>query len=270
MALKLVILFLVFSVTQGFEIVDLLECSPPDFPANGGYGPRQDLYVPGDTIHYYCDVDIPGSFIGGNYLRVCEDTGAWSGNAPVCDAPTKFSSVRQSSTATDGEASLASDRQRITCSSTQGGQREEWIGTFERPGELIRVMLFLPKGAVSYEVILVKGSEEIVCGSKTANIDRHEWTFQNCPGPNNVGATGVKIRSLTNDPLRICEVAAHVLTSPKCTDPHVIVDSGRLMLTRHTATLVCDPGYMPGRERKLQCVREGQWNRKLLYCLPRE
>lgn len=46
----------------------------------------------------------------------------------------------------------------------------------------------------------------------TTAADRFDWIIQNCPGPNNLGATGLKIRSLTNDPLKICEIQAHVLT----------------------------------------------------------
>ncbi|GBN27613.1 hypothetical protein AVEN_151138-1 [Araneus ventricosus] len=57
------------------------ECEPPDYPQSGGYGPRQDVYLAGDVIHYYCDTD---TYIGGNFYRRCEDTGDWIGNTPVC------------------------------------------------------------------------------------------------------------------------------------------------------------------------------------------
>ncbi|KAG8179344.1 hypothetical protein JTE90_007617 [Oedothorax gibbosus] len=251
--------------------VEVPECEPPDAPQFGGYGPRQDYYLAGDVIHYYCDTDF---HIGGNFYRRCEDTGDWIGNTPVCDEPQNFSSVNQTSTADPEDqngADRAVDGMRGTCSHTKGGKGVEWIAMLEKPGQLFRVMTFLPKVDVAYEVFMIRrNGQELSCGSKVGTIDYLNWEFHNCPGPNNIDIVGVKIKSLSDMPLRLCEVVAHVLTSPTCDDPHVRIDNGRLLLTRKSATLVCDTGYTRSSDARLDCVRTGVWNRKSLYCLERQ
>ncbi|KFM67428.1 hypothetical protein X975_05858, partial [Stegodyphus mimosarum] len=251
--------------------IELLECEPPNYPQWGGYGPRQDFYIPGDVIHYYCDTD---THIGGNFYRVCEDTGDWSGDTPVCDAPATFPSVNQTSTVEPVEENAAEnavDGLRTTCSSTRAEQGSSWIGILENPGQLIRVMIFLPKVDVSYEVFMIKANgDEMSCGSKTAKIDRYKWEFHNCPEPHNTGVVGVKIKSMSAAPLQLCEVAPYVLTDPTCVDPHVPIENGRLQLNRKFASLVCDAGYTRSPATRLECVRTGVWNRKTLYCLERQ
>lgn len=267
MALHWIFFPIFHSLTHAADI-ELLDCGPPDIPKWGGYGPRHNSYTPGDVVHYYCDI---GTHISGNFYRKCEDTGDWSGDTPVCDGASKFSYTNQSSSVPNGDARNAVDGLRTTCTSTEGGQKQEWLGIFTTPGELIRVMLFFPIGQVSFEIVHVKkNGDEVVCGSHTAYLDRYEWTDHNCVGPNNRDVAGVKIRSLTNDPLQICEIEAHVLTSPKCIDPHLRVEDGRLRLDRHKATLMCNSGFRPGRERSVECIRESVWNRKILYCLERQ
>lgn len=251
--------------------IDVPECNPPDYPMFGGYGPRQDYYVVGDVIHYYCDVD---TYIGGNWQRRCEDNGDWSGDTPVCDSPTEFLSVNQTTTTfpqDENAAELVTDGLRSTCSSTLGQSGDYWMGIFKDPGELIRVMVFVPRADVSYEVILVRrNGDELSCGTRIDKNDRLFWAFHNCPGPNNTNAVGVKIKSLSQVPLQICEIAAHVLTEPTCTDPHLHIDNGRVQLTRKFASLVCDPGYTRSPNARVECVRTGVWNRKSLYCLERD
>ena len=46
--------------------------------------------------------------------------------------------------------------------------------------------------------------------------DRYDWLIQNCPETGNGKASSLKIRSLTTDPLKICEIQAHVLTCKFC------------------------------------------------------
>ncbi|XP_054724081.1 uncharacterized protein LOC129234190 isoform X2 [Uloborus diversus] len=245
------------------DLVGVPECNPPDFPQWGNYGPRQDFYVPGDVIHYYCDTE---TYIGGNFYRRCEDTGDWTGDTPVCDTPTKFSSTSQDDAA-EGTADRAVDGLRSTCT----GEGSSWCGTFTTPGELFRVMLFLPKVEVTYEVFMVKtNGTELSCGTKRGRIERLDWEFHNCPGPHNRDIVGIKIKALDSVPLKICEVQAYVLTSPTCTDPHLIVENGRFQLSRKHASLVCDTGYTRSPTARVDCVRDGVWNRKNLYCLERQ
>ncbi|KAG8179343.1 hypothetical protein JTE90_007616 [Oedothorax gibbosus] len=248
--------------------IELPECKPPDTPQWGGYGPRESFYFPGDVIHYYCDTDF---HIGGNYYRRCEDTGDWIGNTPVCDAPQPFLLVNQSSTADPADqngADQATDGSRTSCSHTKGGGSESWIGMLQNPGNLFRVMIYLPKMDVAYEVFKIKkDGTEISCGKKVGKVEYLNWEFHNCPsGPNAFNAVGVKIKSLSNEPLRFCEVVAHVLTNPTCVAPHVPIDNGHLEVNRKSANLVCDPEYTPGPDTSLTCVRTGVWNRKRLYC----
>jgi len=253
------------------KTIELPECDPPDYPQWGGYGPRQEFYVVGDIIHYYCDTD---TYIGGNFYRRCEDTGDWLGDTPVCDSPTEFSLVNQTSTANpenENVADLVTDGLRSTCSSTLEGTGAYWMGILSTPGELIRVMLFMPRVHVAYDVLLLKkNGHELSCGTRIANNDRLGWEFHNCPGPNNTDAIGIKIKSLSSDPLQICEIAAHVLTPPTCVDPHLHIDNGRVQLTRKTASLVCEYGYTRSPLSRIECVRNGVWNRKSLYCLEKQ
>ncbi|XP_015926553.1 uncharacterized protein [Parasteatoda tepidariorum] len=248
--------------------IEVPECNPPDYPAGGGYGPRQDYYMTGDIIHYYCDSH---SHIGGNFYRRCEDNGDWIGDTPVCDFPMDMPLVNQTSTAEpkeENDALFASDGDRATCSSTAAGHGEYWMGTFKEPGELIRIMAFIPRGEVAYDVILVKSDgQELSCGQRRDKNARLEWSYHNCPGPNNRDAVGVKIKSLSSNPLKICEITAHVLTSPTCVDPHLHILDGRIELTRKRAVLVCNAGFTRSRENKVECVRDGVWKRKRLICL---
>lgn len=268
MALAWFLLCFLWSIAGAVQI-QLLKCDPPDLPVWGGYNPQQSEYLPGDAVHYYCDVD---TFIGGSWKRVCEDTGKWTHDTPVCDSPAAFISTEQTSDADpDSTSRLAVDGLRTTCSATKRGNSETWYGNFTQPGQLIRVMIFLPKGFVSYEVVLVKeNGEEVVCDSSTRSVERYEWFYHNCPEPHNVGAAGLKIKSLINNPLKICEIAAYVLTSPKCVDPRVHIENGRLRLSRTTATLVCDRHYTRSPDSKLECVSDGVWNRKNLFCEERQ
>ncbi|XP_015926529.1 uncharacterized protein [Parasteatoda tepidariorum] len=251
--------------------VELPECDPPAFPSRGGYGPIQEYYVVGDSIHYFCEND---AYIGGNYYRRCEDNGDWTGDTPVCDGSTNIQLVNQTTTAqpeVDNNASLALDGIRSTCSLTDGGHDQYWMAIFKDPGELIRVMVFMPQGEVAYEVLLLKNDGSVLsCGSKRDANGRLGWEFHNCPGPNNRDAIGVKIVSLSPKPLEICEIAAHVLISPTCVDPHLHVDDGQIQLTRQTASLVCNKGFTRSPVSKIECVRDGVWNRKRLYCLERQ
>ncbi|GFS61694.1 uncharacterized protein TNIN_409051 [Trichonephila inaurata madagascariensis] len=272
MAMLLFIFVVVYScgiVTPG--TIELPECEPPDYPEWGGYGPRQDFYVAGDVIHYYCDTD---TVMGGNFYRRCEDTGDWIGNTPVCDSPSRFAGVNQTTTAEpeeDNGADRAVDNLRSSCTSTNGEAGNSWVGILETPGQLFRVMIFLPKVNVAYEVSMIKrNGAELSCGSKVGFIDNLNWEFHNCPEPNNTDVIGIRIRSLSSVPLQLCEVVAHTLTTPTCIDPHVRIENGRLQLNRKTASLVCDTGYSRSPANRLECVRTGVWNRKSLYCLERQ
>ncbi|GFT66818.1 uncharacterized protein NPIL_205891 [Nephila pilipes] len=248
--------------------IELPECPPPDYPEWGGYGPRQEYYVPGDVIHYYCDVD---TYIGGNFYRRCEDTGDWTGDTPVCDPPSPFLGVNQTSTAEDEEdnsANLAVDNLRSTCISTKNGPGNSWMGILATPGQLIRVMIYLPKVEVAYEVLMIKkNGQEFSCGSKAGFVDNLNWEFHNCPEPHNTDVIGIRIRSQSSLPLQLCEVVAHTLTYPTCVDPHVKIEYGRLQLSRKTASLECYTGYSRGPATGLECVRTGVWNRKNLVCV---
>nr|XP_042896800.1 uncharacterized protein LOC107444244 [Parasteatoda tepidariorum] len=142
------------------------------------------------------------------------------------------------------------------------------MGMFKDPGELIRIMIFMPQGEVAYEVLLLrKNGSEISCGIQTDSITRLGWAYHVCPCRNNRDAIGVKIKSLSSKPLQICEIKAFVLTSPICVDPHLYIEYGRLQLTRKTATLFCDSGHTPSAASRVECVRDGIWNIKSLYCL---
>ncbi|XP_042896799.2 uncharacterized protein [Parasteatoda tepidariorum] len=255
-------------LTASFTI-EVPKCSPPDFPMWGGYGPIQSDYDVGDSIHYFCNTD---TYIGGNYYRRCEDSGEWSGDTPVCDEVASITFVNQTSTAEpeeENDADLATDEDRTTCTSTAAGQRQYWMGIFKDPGELIRVMVFMPRGDVSYEVLLLKRNGSVLsCGEKRGRNGHLGWEFHNCPGPHNKDAMGIKIISLSPKPLQICEIAAHVMTSPTCVDPHLRIDDGLIQLTRKTASLRCKPGYTESSATRLECVRNGVWNKKSLFCIP--
>ncbi|CAL1283708.1 unnamed protein product [Larinioides sclopetarius] len=248
--------------------IEVPECEPPDYPQWGGYGPRQDVYLAGDVIHYYCDTD---TYIGGNFYRRCEDTGDWIGHTPVCDPPSRFSFVNQTTTADPAgmnDAEKAADALRDSCTSTKEGPDNYWMGMLTTPGQLFRVMIFLPKVNVAYEVLMLKqNGQEISCGKKEGFVDNLNWEFHNCPEPNNTDVIGVKIRSLSAEPLKLCEVVAHTLTFPTCMDPHVRIENGRLQLNRKAAILNCDAGYTRSPSTRIECVRTGIWNRKNLYCM---
>ena len=65
----------------------------------------------------------------------------------ILDAASSYRTTSQSSDIDDNSGSdKAVDGIHSTYSETIGGERDEWTGTFEKPGQLIRVMLFLPKG----------------------------------------------------------------------------------------------------------------------------
>lgn len=249
--------------------IALEECRPPDFPDFGDYGPKHKSYRPGDVIHYFCNPDY---YIGGNYRRVCVDSGEWSGDTPVCDGAAIFTEFEQTTTADPQDANdarRAIDGDRGTCSKTQSERNgAEWNAIFrDFAREVIRFMVFLPKGQASYEVSIIKADgTEVSCGKNRNNIVINDWVFHNCPQPNNTGAIAVKVKSLNRRPLEICEVVVHTLTDPTCVDPHFQIDNGRLKLSRKTATLVCDEGYARDGPLKLDCIRTGVWSRRNLYC----
>ncbi|GIX75648.1 uncharacterized protein CEXT_387771, partial [Caerostris extrusa] len=269
--MAMLLLTFAFACLSGIAVsstIELPECEPPDFPQWGGYGPRQDFYVAGDVIHYYCDTD---TYIGGNFYRRCEDTGDWIGDTPVCDQPSRFSVVNQTTTADpddENDANKAVDALRGTCTSTREGPGNYWMGILETPGLLFRVMIFLPKVNVAYEVRMIKqNGDEYSCGSKVGFVDHLNWEFHNCPEPNNTDVIGVKIISLNSTPLQLCEVVVNTLTFPTCVDPHVRIENGRLQLNRKSASLVCDAGFTRSPANRLECIRTGVWNRKSLYCI---
>ncbi|XP_015926542.1 uncharacterized protein [Parasteatoda tepidariorum] len=243
------------------------ECNPPDFPAGGGYGPIQEYYVVGDVIYYYCETT---SYIGGNFFRRCEDDGDWIGDTPVCDFPAEMSITNQSSTEEpkeENEALLASDGDQTTCSSTTPGRDSYWMGMFQEPGELIRIMIFMPQGEIAYKVVLLK-SNGIThnCGSERDSNSPIGWKIHNCPSPENRNTIGIQIKSLSSKPLHICEVRAYLLTTPTCVDPHLHINYGRIQLTRKTAELVCEKGFIRSPDELMTCIRGNVWNEKNLYC----
>ncbi|GFT66807.1 uncharacterized protein NPIL_205851 [Nephila pilipes] len=203
------------------------------------------------------------------FVVVCSCGFATSGT--IEHSPSPFSRVNQTTTAEDEEdnsADRATDNLRSSCTSTKEGSGNSWVGILATPGQLFRVMIFLPKVEVAYEVLMIKrDGQELSCGSKTGFVDNLNWEFHNCPEPHNTDVIGVRIRSQSSLPLQLCEVVAHTLTFPTCIDPHVRIENGRLQLNRKTASLVCDTGYSRSPANRLECVRTGVWNKKSLYCL---
>lgn len=202
------------------------------------------------------------------------DSGEWSGDTPLCDGAAVISEYGQSSTAqpdSTNDASRAIDGDRETCSKTLGETNgAEWTAILQDVArEIIRFMLYLPKGPVSYEVFFLRrDGSEVSCGRSKDAIVINDWTFHNCLQPNNTGAVAVKVKSLTDEPLEICEVMVHTLTDPTCVDPHFNVANGRLRLTRKTAYLVCNKGFTKNDKssEKLDCIRTGVWSRRNLRC----